>query len=68
MQLQLLVDKLTELEETVRVNRIGIANILAFTDIDEKSKLELIRQLTIPMSLSYTTSLNSIKDYVKDSK
>lgn len=65
MSVQNLVKKLSELEESVRVNKIAIENIIAIEDFEEKEKIELIKQLTIPLTLSNNTIMTDIKNFYK---
>lgn len=52
MSNQFLISKLTELEESVRVNKTAILNIMQNKDTLDGDKRELIKSITIPLIIN----------------
>jgi hypothetical protein len=61
MSTQMLLGKLIELEESVRVNKVAILKILEDKSLGEGDKNELIKSITIPLIINNRALVNDIE-------
>ena len=62
MSTQMLLTKLIELEESVRVNKTAILKILDTKDMGEGDKNALIKSITIPLIINNRGIVNDIEN------
>ncbi len=65
MVTQDLLNKLSTIEESARVNRFAVASIINDVDLTDEVKKELIVGITIPLTLSTKKLLKEIGELYK---
>jgi hypothetical protein len=63
MTIEVMLEQLTELQESVHVNRAAVARILGNKAMGDGDKRELIKSLTIPLIINNKAILEEMENF-----